>query len=77
MKIKDKKGTENQVSDHLSRLEANASTLTNKDITKTFPDKQLLVIQQTQMLQQPGSPWYADFVNYLVSRLLPPELNFQ
>ena len=29
------------------------------------------------MLQQPGSPWYADFANYLVSGLLPPELNFQ
>ena len=77
LKIKDKKGTENQVADHLSMLEADASTLTNKDITETFPDEQLLVIQQTHMLQQPGSPWYANFVNYLVSRLLPPKLNFQ
>ena len=29
------------------------------------------------MLQQSGPPWYADFANYLVSGLLPPELKFQ
>ena len=61
----------------MSRLEADTSTLTKKDITETFPDEQLLVIQQAQMLQQSGSQWYADFANYLVSGLLPPELKFQ
>ncbi|KAH9792555.1 hypothetical protein KPL71_004168 [Citrus sinensis] len=66
LEIKDRKGTENQVADHLSRLEADASTLTKKDITETFPDEQLLVIQQAQMLQQSGSQWYADFANYLL-----------
>ena len=29
------------------------------------------------MLQQSESPWYADFANYLVSGLLPPEPKFQ
>ncbi|KAH9801672.1 hypothetical protein KPL71_001111 [Citrus sinensis] len=57
LKIKDRKGTENQVADHLSRLEANTSTLTRRDITETFPDEQLLVVQQAQMLQQSGSSW--------------------
>ncbi|KAH9681678.1 hypothetical protein KPL71_027061 [Citrus sinensis] len=57
--------TENQVADHLSRLEADTSTLTRRDITETFPDEQLLVVQQAQMLQQTRSPWYADFANYL------------
>ena len=66
LKIKDRKGTENQVADHLSRLEAYTSTLTRNDITETFPDEQLLVVQQAQMLQQSRPPWYADFVNYLV-----------
>ncbi|KAH9671394.1 hypothetical protein KPL70_017357 [Citrus sinensis] len=73
----DRKGTENQVADHLSRLEANTSTLTRKGITEMFPDEQLLVVQQAQMLQQSESPWYADFANYLVSGLLSPELKFQ
>ena len=77
LKIKDRKGTENQVVDHLSRLEPDTNTLTRKGITETFPDEQLLAIQQAQMLQQSESPWYADFANYLVSGLLPPELKFQ
>ena len=34
----------------MSRLEADASTLTKKDITETFSDEQLSVIQQAQML---------------------------
>ena len=56
LEIKDRKGTENQVKDHLSRLEADTSTLTRRDITETFPDEQLLVVQQAQMLQQSRSP---------------------
>lgn len=44
MKIKDRKGTENQVADHLLRLEADTSTLTRNDIIETFPDEQLLVV---------------------------------
>ena len=76
LEIKDRKGTENQVAYHLSRLEADTSTLTKQDITKTFPDEKLLVPQHAQMLQQLGSPWYADCANYLVSGLLLPELNF-
>ena len=77
LEIKDRKGTENQVADHLSKLEADASTLTKEDITETFLDEQLLIIQQAQMLQQSGFPWHVDFANYLVSGLLTPELKFQ
>ena len=43
LEINDRKGTENQVADHLSRLEADTSTLTKKDIIEIFPDEQLLV----------------------------------
>ncbi|KAH9734989.1 hypothetical protein KPL71_017588 [Citrus sinensis] len=77
LKIKDMKMTENQVADHLSRLEVDASTLTKPNITETFPYEQLLMLQHAQMLQQSGLPWYADFANYLVSGLLPLELNYQ
>ena len=65
------------MADHLSKLEANASTLTRQDITKTFPDEQLLMLQHAQGLQQSGLLWYTDFANYLVSGLLPPDLNYQ
>ena len=76
LEIKDNKGTENQVADHLSRLKADASTLTKQDITKTFSNEQLLMIQHAQMLQQFGFPWYADFANCLVSGLLPLNLSY-
>ncbi|KAH9802438.1 hypothetical protein KPL71_001384 [Citrus sinensis] len=58
--VLDRKGTENQVVDHLSRLEADTSTSTRKDITETFPDEQQLVVQQVQMLQQSESPCQHD-----------------
>ena len=45
LEIKDRKGTENQVANHLSRLEADTSTLTRKDITENFPHERLLVVQ--------------------------------
>ncbi|XP_012835563.1 PREDICTED: uncharacterized protein LOC105956264 [Erythranthe guttata] len=68
LEIRDRKGSENQVADHLSRLETEV-----KDpicINENFPDEQLLVINNQEV------PWYADFVNYLVSHVLPPELTF-
>ena len=37
--IKDRKGTMNQVADHLSRLEPDESTMTKQKITKTFLDE--------------------------------------
>ena len=76
LEIKDIKGTDNQVTDHLSRLETDASTLTKQDIPETFPNEKLLMIQHAQMLQQSGFPWYVDFANYLVSGLLPPNLSY-
>ena len=35
------------------------------------------MLQHAHMLQQSGLPWYADFTNYLVSELLPPDLSYQ
>ena len=70
LEIKDKKGTENSVADHLSRLRQKE----HKDdlpIDDSFPDDQLLFVTTT------GAPWYADFVNYLECGILPPELTYQ
>ncbi|KAL5538366.1 hypothetical protein UlMin_046146 [Ulmus minor] len=69
LEIRDRKGTENQVADHLSRLEQNQEN--SEVINETFPDEQLFFLTQTQ------EPWYADFANFLVSGLLPPDLTSQ
>ncbi|XP_062080514.1 uncharacterized protein LOC133785279 [Humulus lupulus] len=62
LEIRDKKGSENVVADHLSRIvvETNNDSTT---ITETFPDEQLMHISSL--------PWYADIVNYLVTGEIP------
>ncbi|KAL2242612.1 UNVERIFIED_CONTAM: Transposon Ty3-G Gag-Pol polyprotein [Sesamum indicum] len=62
--IKDKKGAENLVADHLSRL------VTDKNpppLNDEFPDEHLHTIQGI-------TPWYADIVNFLVTGVLPRDL---
>ncbi|XP_062114006.1 uncharacterized protein LOC133825019 [Humulus lupulus] len=59
-----KKGTENQVADHLSRLETGSEKQGEGPIKETFPNEQLMVVNQLT------TPWYADFVNYLDERYL-------
>jgi hypothetical protein len=64
IEIRDKKGSENVVADHLSRLTVDF----NEDampIAETFPDEQLMHISQTL------APWFADIVNYLVTSQMP------
>ncbi|KAH9659131.1 hypothetical protein KPL70_023750 [Citrus sinensis] len=64
LEIRDKKGTENLVADHLSRLTTSEEAAPLKD---DFPDEHLFVTQGMV-------PWYADIVNYLVTRTLPSDL---
>ncbi|CAN6692013.1 unnamed protein product [Malus baccata var. baccata] len=58
IEIRDKKGSENVVADHLSRMMHNEESL---PIAETFPDKQLMSIKVSET-------WYADLVNFLVSK---------
>ena len=67
LEIKDKKGTENLVADHLSRLEESSKEIQIDD----FPDEQLLAIEDKKLV-----PWFADLVNYLVAKVLPPEFSY-
>ncbi|MBE2321340.1 hypothetical protein DVA67_035825, partial [Solirubrobacter sp. CPCC 204708] len=60
--IKDKKGVENVVADHLSRISFGDSADT-LPILETFPDEQLFALS--------NCPWYADLVNYLVTEQVP------
>lgn len=71
LEIKDKKGTENQVADHLSRIEQEKGAESHIPIQERFPDEQLLVLEQVSL------PWYADLANYLASGQAPPDLNRQ
>ncbi|XP_056691687.1 uncharacterized protein [Spinacia oleracea] len=68
LEIRDKKGAENVVADHLSRLKFQSST--DGPINDSFPDDHLFSVS-TQ------SPWYADFANYCVGGSHPPELTYQ
>ena len=69
MEIKDEKGTENLVTDHFSQLEGpNKEVQINDD----FPNEQLLVIEDVKPM-----PWFANFMNYLVARVIPLEFNYQ
>ena len=69
VEIKDKKGTENLVADHLSRLEGAKDDVPVND---EFPDEKLLAIEDKR-----AAPWFADFVNYLVAKVIPPKFNYQ
>jgi hypothetical protein len=63
LEIKDKKDIENHVADHLSRLRTEDIQI--ETIKGTFPDEQLY------MLHSFIRPWYADLVNYLVTKEFP------
>ncbi|CAN6706893.1 unnamed protein product [Malus baccata var. baccata] len=66
IEIQDKKGSENVLADHLSRM-VNEEHEHNVPIPETFPDEQLMSIEVSE-------PWYADLVNYLVSKQIPSTL---
>ena len=69
LEIKDKKGTENLVADHLSRLEG---TREDVPVNDEFTDEKLFTIKDKRAV-----PWFADYVNYLVAKVIPPEFNYQ
>ena len=61
LKIKDKKGVENVVADHLSRLTI-AHNTHNPLINDEFPKESQLLVENT--------PWYAHIANFLATREL-------
>ena len=69
VEIKDKKGTENLVADHLSRLEGARDDVPVND---EFLNEKLLAIEDKRAV-----PWFADYVIYLVAKVVPPEFNYQ
>ncbi|XP_075092383.1 uncharacterized protein LOC142172617 [Nicotiana tabacum] len=71
VEIRDRKGTKNQVADHLSRLENHDHAEEGGQIKEVFPYKQLFAITQDP------PPWYADYVNYFVSGYFLPKSNLK
>jgi hypothetical protein len=63
IEIRDKKGTENVVTDHLSRIMF--ETPQPIPVNDSCPDEQLFKITSRE------PPWYADIVNYLVTGQIP------
>ncbi|GJZ01396.1 putative nucleotidyltransferase, ribonuclease H [Tanacetum coccineum] len=71
IEIKDKKGAENLAADHLSRLEnPNIGELAKDEIEDKFPDEHLMILK-TKINDE--EPWYADYVNYIVGKVVPLE----
>ncbi|XP_037497834.1 uncharacterized protein LOC119371554 [Jatropha curcas] len=64
IEIRDKKGSENLVADHLSRLILNEKP---SPLDDDFSNEQLFSFQKV-------IPWYADIVNYLIAGTLPENL---
>ena len=64
LQIKDKKGVENVVADHLSRLTI-AHDTHSPPINDEFPEESLMQLEK--------APWYAHISNFLATREIPPD----
>ena len=70
MEIKDKKGSDNVIADHLSRVEQNETGKEETELKENFPDEHLFKVSF-------HIPWYADIVNYLACGVVPQEFSYQ
>jgi hypothetical protein len=69
LEIRDKKGVENVVADHLSMLENKEVTKKDKVIWAEFPNEQLFMVTER--------PWFIDMANFKAGNLIPEELTNQ
>ena len=70
LEIKDKKGCDNVIADHLSRVEQNETKKEETELKENFPYEQLFKVSFQ-------IPWYADIVNYLACGVVPQEFSYQ
>ena len=70
LEIKDKKGGDNVMVDHLSRLEEPTKEEREVEIDENFPDEQLFQVSIKL-------PYYADIVNYVACGIMPPDFSYQ
>jgi len=67
--IRDKKGSENLVTDHLSRLVNEEVTLKELEIRDEFPDESLFIVNER--------PWFSDLANFKAAGIIPKDLTWQ
>ncbi|XP_061350037.1 uncharacterized protein LOC133295248 [Gastrolobium bilobum] len=84
VEIKDKKGVENLVADHLSRItEKELQEGSEVVIREEFPDEQILAISAVtemvgdKVLTISTPPWFADFANYKAAGMMPKDFTWQ
>ncbi|GKF16674.1 hypothetical protein Tco_0061592 [Tanacetum coccineum] len=69
--IKDRKGAKNLAVDHMSRLEnLNMGELAKEEIANKFLDEHLMILKAKL---NDDEPWYADYVNYIFGKVVPPK----
>ena len=64
----DKKGSENVVADHLSRLVNEEVTLKEAEIKDEFPDESLFLFAER--------PWFADMASFKAAGIIPKDLTW-
>ncbi|XP_028181399.1 uncharacterized protein LOC114368281 [Glycine soja] len=67
--IRDKKGSENVVANHLSRLVNEEVTLREMEIRDKFPDESLFMMSER--------PWFAYLANFKAAGIVPKDLTWQ
>ncbi|XP_057734327.1 uncharacterized protein LOC130949693 [Arachis stenosperma] len=67
IEIRDKKGVENKVADHLSRIPHEEGGTHDMSVNELFPDEQLMIVNK--------APWFADIANLKTTGALPPGIN--
>jgi hypothetical protein len=70
LEIRDKKGSQNVIADHLSRLLHEEEEGDELPLNENFTDEQLFAVEVKL-------PWYADIVNYLTTKVFPPGMSNQ
>ena len=70
LEIKDKKGRDNVIADHLSRIEKLNEEERGTEIEENFFDEHLFQVSVK-------APWNVDIVNFLAYGITPPEFSYQ
>lgn len=68
LEIQDKKGSENQVANHLSRLVNEEVATLEIEILEEFSDEKLLLVYER--------PWFADLANFKVVGVILEDMNW-